>query len=136
MKRTKIRIEKITLHREFDDSPDLSFLQQDYLEVKNEKERLKYIRQDKQRLEDYYNEKWSMLGIIAKAEVSYEMTNVYPKGNRRIERFTSGGLWGIESDSGEKCLKEIEAEQLEDLKLHLKTFGVDISNFKSKIVIE
>ena len=131
--KSKVRIEKITIERKIDESPDLSFLQQDYAEVKNIKEREKYLKQDKERLNAYNNNEFDFLGISAKAEVSYEMDNVYPKGNRRIEWLSSGGLWGIESDCGEKELKQVEDEQLENLKEHLKMFNVDISDFNKKI---
>lgn len=126
----KVRIDKITVKRETDDNPDLSFLQQDYAEVKNEKERQKYLKQDKDRLEAYNRDEWYMMGIVAEAEVSYPMD---AQGNRRIERFSSGGLWGIDSDSDEKYIKEVEEEQLDDLKAHLEVFNVDTSDFKQKI---
>lgn len=112
----KARIEKITLER-LDDY--------DTCEIQDEgatKERIASFGQT-----------WMYIGIRAKAEVSYEMQNVYPRGNRRIEWFTSGGLWGIESDSEEKYLIEVENEQLADLKEHLRIFNVDVTDFEKKI---
>ena len=47
---------------------------------------------------------------------------------------TSGGIWGIESDSDEKYLQQIEKEQLENLKQHLKQFNVNVEDFYKKIV--
>ena len=127
--KSNIRIEKITVEREIDGNPDLSYLEQDYSDVKNEKEKQKYLEQDKKRLAEYNNDSWSMLGITAKAEVSYDIG----QGSRRIERFTSGGLWGIESDSDEKYLIEVENEQLENLKEHLRQFNVNVTDFESKV---
>ena len=126
----KVRIDKITVKRETDDNPDLSFLKQDYAEVKNEKERQKYLKQDEDRLVAYDRGDWYMIGIVAEAEVSYPID---AQGNRRIEWFKSGGLWGIESDSDEKYIKEVEEEQSDDLKAHLEVFNVDTSDFKKKM---
>jgi len=68
---------------------------------------------------------WGFIGIVAEADVKYPIGG----GNYRIERLTSGGLWGIESDGGKDYIQEIESEQLQDLKEHLKTFNVSIRNF-------
>lgn len=61
-----------------------------------------------------------MMGCTAKAEVSYSVG----QGSRRSEWFTSGGLWGIESDSEQSYLSEVEQEQLNDLRSHLEQFGI------------
>ncbi len=58
--------------------------------------------------------------VQARATVSYPID----KGYRRLETFTSGGLGGVEGD--ESYFREIEAEQLEDLRQHLKVFGVPV----------
>lgn len=47
--------------------------------------------------------------------------------SRRLQRFMSGGIWGIESDCGEDYMREQEQEQLEELKRHLEVFGIDVS---------
>lgn len=83
-----------------------------------------YVRQDFERMEAY-GHTWSMVGVVAEATVSYSEG----QGVRRSETFTSGGLWGIESDSGD-YFKEVEREELDDLKSHLEAFGVDTSNFE------
>ena len=44
--------------------------------------------------------------------------------------FTSGGLWGIESDSGDEYIKEVEEQEFYDLKDHLAAFGIDVSGMK------
>jgi len=64
-----------------------------------------------------YGNSWETIGIYATAEV-------YISGVRQTLR--SGGLWGIESDSGEEYLKSVEAEQIAELKtilseLHIET---------------
>jgi len=88
------------------------------------KEYYKYGMQDFKRYEGLNNGDWCFIGIEAEALVSYEVGN----GSSRLETFTSGGLWGVESDSGEH-LEEIKKEELDDLKTHLKQFNVDLSNW-------
>lgn len=56
------------------------------------------------------------VGCYAIAQVSYPVR----QGCRRLETLRSGGLWGIESDSGKEYLAEIEQAQLGDLKEHLE----------------
>ncbi len=58
---------------------------------------------------------WSFIGIIAKAEV------ISAQGICQTLR--SGGLWGIESDSGADSLKEVANEQLTELRAELEGFG-------------
>lgn len=84
-----------------------------------------YVRRDYQRYREFMSGDICHIGIRARATVSYSIGH----GNRRIEFFTSGGLWGIESDSGDDHIEEIETEELDDLKSHLKTFGIDTSNW-------
>ena len=83
------------------------------------------VRQDYVRMEAYNRGEWSMLGIYAVAEVSYSIGGKC----RRIERFQSGGLWGIESDSGQGYIEEVEQDELADLKSHLERFGVNTDNW-------
>lgn len=83
-----------------------------------------YAEQDKERLE-HYGLTWRCVGIYAQAEVSYSIGN----GSSRRESLKSAGLWGIESDSEQSYLKEVECEQLNELKEHLEVFSVDVSEF-------
>ena len=78
---------------------------------------------------DGYGESEGMIGIRAKAEVSYSIGN----GNRRLEWLTSGGLWGIDGDADNEEIEEVEQMQLDELKEHLEVFNIDTSNFESKI---
>lgn len=84
-------------------------------------DRASYFEQDYQRSERLNAGDWCYLGVRAVAEVSYPISN----GNRRTETLTSGGLWGIESDSDAKYALEVEAQELADLKEHLKQFGLE-----------
>ncbi len=139
----KIRIDSIKIERLIDECPDISYLettqddqgniissckytQEEYLE--NPKQIQSYINKDNERLEQFYSGDICMMGVIAKTEVSYPINN--ESNGRRIERFASEGLWGIESDSDEEFLQDIQKEQLWDLKEHLNHFNVDLSNFE------
>jgi len=145
----KPRIDSIGIRVEMDEYPDLSWLgeytdhpsQKDWdrgmvIERRAGSREYKYfvggsepdyVERDYERMEAYNRGDWYMTGVIAEAEVSYPMGQ---RGHRRIERFSSGGLWGIESDSGD-YFREVAQEQLHELKKHLKQFGVSLSNFKT-----
>ena len=86
-----------------------------------------YAKQDQERLQDFYDGEWHMQGCIAEATVSYPITPLSTAC--RLQDFTSGGLWGIESDSDDGYREEVEKEQLAELKEHLEQFGVDTSDF-------
>jgi hypothetical protein len=75
----------------------------------------KYIRQDYERLSGLYKGDWAYVGIRAEAEiVAY---------NCVTQRITSGGLWGIESDSDRAHIEETEQEEFADLKTQLLVLG-------------
>ena len=73
-----------------------------------------YTKQDYARMESLNNQDWYYLGIRADARIVI--------GNL-CQDITSGGLWGIESDSGEEYFKEEEENQLSELKDVLKSLG-------------
>lgn len=81
----------------------------------------KYGRQDYERMEGLSHGDWYFIGMVAQATVSYPIGG----GSRRLEHFTSAGLFGIESDAGPEYIHEIAVEQIEDLKYHLEEFGID-----------
>lgn len=72
-------------------------------------------QKDFARMEALNDGQWHFLGIVAKAVVR--------SGNGVIQTLRSGGLWGIESDSGEKYLKSVADEQLAELRSELEGFG-------------
>lgn len=75
----------------------------------------KYVRQDYERMEDLNRGGWCFVGVVAEAKIQLERHGV-------IQTITSGGLWGIESDSGD-YFKEVEAEQLSELRGQLHAIG-------------
>lgn len=106
-------IESIDCHQIFDDDGDISWLQQYDINSKDSDEQ-KYALQDKKRLEAYYNDEWHFIGIQAKAEIRI---------NGISQTISSGGLYGIESDSGDEYFNEVFEEQKEELKGNLLELG-------------
>ena len=145
---TEIRahVESIKTIRVIDDNPDLSYLKTSYSDYygedgsnwlrlsKEDKQKvikkygslqdasIVYMAQDEHRLQEYYEGKWHMLGISAEATV------LIPAGSEpptyKIQKITSGGLWGIESDSNEEYLKQVEKEQVDELRGYLRILNV------------
>ena len=74
----------------------------------------KYVKQDYKRMESLYAGNWSFIGIGAKAKITV---------NDTCQTITSGGLWGIESDSEESYLRSVEQEELSDLRTQLYELG-------------
>jgi|SRR5579871_665923 hypothetical protein len=75
---------------------------------------VKYCLQDYERMESLNNGNWCYLGIRAEAEV--QTSNI-------VQEITSGGLWGIESNSGKEFIKETEQEELSQLRKELLALG-------------
>ena len=114
-----LQIDSIRVEWMLDESPDLSWLEQDYSDCKPADAAL-YRKQDAERLAAYHHGEWHMRGVRAVAVVSYPIGN----GSRRLETFTSGGLWGIESDCSGDYEKELASEQINELKNHLEQFNI------------
>ncbi len=75
----------------------------------------KYIRQDYDRMESLNRGDWCFIGLRAEAEVQ--------TGSDVVQRITSGGLWGIESDSGKDHFESTAREELAQLKTELIGLG-------------
>lgn len=80
----------------------------------------KYVRQDYERMERLNAGDWYFVGIRAEAEYSLEAGM---HGERLMQRLHSGGLWGIESDSGKDYFESIEKEELAELANQLHAIG-------------
>lgn len=87
-------------------------------------ENRKYAEQDYNRMQAYNRGVWCFMGIRAEAEV---MPNTHSDGNGKWHgvwhKITSGGLWGIESDSDAEYIAEVEQQELASLKDELRAFG-------------
>jgi len=90
---------------------------------------MKWIGQDLERYRGFMNGLWHYIGCVAKAEVSYDIGN----GSKRLEVLSSGGLYGIDSDSSQEYFFEVAADEFHDLCEHLTTFGVDTYNFEALV---
>ena len=99
-RRAPAKLEAIRVVVEYDPNPDVSYLEQEEFE---------------ERLAAYKNEEFSFLGVHAEADVTIEGV---------VQTLTSGGLWGIESDSGDEYIEEVAVQEYEELRKILKTIGV------------
>lgn len=145
----KPKIEEITVKRELDNNPDLSYLGEfgndeckfaiehdignsrtyNYFNANNV-ENMIQARENYERIMEFERGEVGLIGIVAHATVSYPIDN---NGDRRREYLSSSGLWGIETDNTSEEIESIEKEQLDDLREHLNVFGVDVLDFDKKI---
>jgi hypothetical protein len=73
-----------------------------------------YTIQDYKRAESYNDMEWCYIGIKAEAKIQIGET---------VQKITSGGLWGIESDSDQAHFAEVEGEELSQLRTTLYEMG-------------
>ena len=96
----------------------------------------RWVEEDVERYEDY-GIGWYSLGIIAEATIliPFQVYNSKHKldWNFKIEKISSGGIWGIDSDSDEKHIEEEEHNQLLELGRYLQALNVDISLTKDEL---
>jgi hypothetical protein len=87
----------------------------------SDEEREKYSREDYLRMESLESGKWYMLGVqaVCRLKISHDGGKSW-----LLQDIHSSGLWGIESDSDESFIKQVEYEQLEELKRLVITLGV------------
>lgn len=101
------RILKIAIERIPDPDSDLSFL-----------------ADDPDRVDAYRSGQWEPIGIRAIAYV-----DVGRPGAWHVHKFTSAGLWGIESDSDQDYLSSVAADELAELRDELVEFGFSDGQF-------
>lgn len=92
-----------------DEDPDTSYLDQDDFE---------------DRREAYQRGDFTFVGVRAEAEVAI---------GGIIQTLTSGGLWGIESDSGDDHFKEVANEEWHELRKILTDVGVPTSQLPQNV---
>jgi len=77
-----------------------------------------YVVRDYERMERLQRGDWCYVGIRAEAEI------LIPSGSAGVlQEITSGGLWGIESDSDTSYLEDVEDEELSELREQLRAVG-------------
>ena len=96
------RISSVTAKQLFDPFPDAS-----YLEASGFQERR----------QQYDNDDFGFIGIQAEAEIVVAGV---------CQTITSGGLWGIESDSTPDDLLDVEQEEIEQLQEVLHALGFSL----------
>ncbi len=129
----RVVIETLSVEVLNDENPDLSYLDQ-WERSENQQER-QYHKQNQKRKAEY-GDTWHCMGIRAKAEIKLPrqvqgqngMETVY-----RLQTVTSGGLWGVESDSGDIHLNSIAREEFEELKNDLEQLKVNLSSWDAKV---
>jgi hypothetical protein len=84
----------------------------------------KYVRQDYERMESLNAGNWYYIGIRAEARVIVNEKVIGPVASHGIAQIiTSGGLYGVESDSDASHLAEIQRDELAGLKSELIALG-------------
>jgi hypothetical protein len=69
-----------------------------------------YIKQDEERLSDYYRGDWCMVGVLCEVSIK-------TKTNWAIDPVIArSSIWGIESDSDESYFFTVAEEQIEEAK--------------------
>jgi len=94
-----------------DEDPDTSYLDQDDPDFSDRREA--YLRGD-----------FGFVGVRAEAKVAIESV---------VQTLTSGGLWGIESDSGDDYIREIAGEEWHALRDILLSVGVPTSELPKEV---
>jgi len=78
------------------------------------KELFRWAIKNYERMESLNNGNWHYIGIRVIAEINI---------NGVLQDISSGGLWGIESDSSNDYIKEVEEEEISNLISQLKELG-------------
>lgn len=120
------KVEGVRIRRATDHNPDLSYLKDAdrYSDVPSA-EAERYREADRDRLRDYEQGEWEMLGVQAIAKVRLHLST-HPGGTLQGFEVYSPGLWGVESDSSEEYLASIEREQRDELADILAAIGLRI----------
>ena len=105
-RKRRLEVRKVRVRVLHDEDPDPSYFDSGDPAYKD---------QDEARRKEYEDSDFSFVGVRAEAEVVVE--NV-------IQTITSGGLWGIESDSGEGYIEDVALEEYDNLREILKAIGV------------
>lgn len=91
---------------------------------KDWKQVLGWIEEDQERI-DSYGRNWYMFGIRAVATLHFPQENTEAK---IIQRIKSPGLFGIESDSDDRCFEEVEEDQVTILLGMLEAMHINVPN--------
>ena len=95
-----MRLDRVTITTEYDPDPDLSWLEQSFIE--NGRDRLAT-----------YGDEWHMVRLIATAYV------IVQEAGLEAPVIIDASLWGIESDSDSTHVQEIGESLLEEIRTQL-----------------
>jgi hypothetical protein len=150
------RVAKITINHVVDEYPDISHLGHfsdtpgrfaielgdgsdrtyRYFNAKNVAD-MTEARQNYERVQQFNSGALVYYGIIARAEIlSLAGTDDLGRLSEVIRYVSSGGLWGIESDSDEKYIHGIEQERIAELRDILKKRGFSRNQFENAPVVK
>lgn len=93
-------------------------------------ENMKEARQNYNRIMDYEKGNIIDYGVMAEAEI---MTQKEGNDYWKIDHITSGGLWGLSSDSGNQYFQDEAKNQLAELAETLAEFGFTQKEIKQAI---
>lgn len=106
------KIGTTTINHIVDDDPGTSYMDQEGFEELKEK---------------YRNEEFCFIGIKVTTEI---LTSLDYGKNWLINHITSGGLWGIESNSDDAYKKEVALEEMAELRTTLVGMGFSETEIK------
>jgi hypothetical protein len=100
----------VTVEHIFDESPDLSYLTQDYKDPSiSAREAARMRAADKVRLDQYNRGLWHMVGVAVK--IRRQTASNWADGGLEVGR---ASVWGIESDSGADYFAEVERDMVSE----------------------
>ena len=123
----RLKLESIEIVFDYDSDADLSYLMQDYADERSPVRRNQYRKQDRERLAAYERGEWNMIYLYARATVAVDTGADPAHNNHWITRQTlrSGGISGVEDDSGREYLTDLAREQLSELQGIVEAMGVE-----------
>jgi len=74
-----------------------------------------YAEQDQEYIDSWKRDEWSYIGVLVECDLIVAET---------VQHISSTGLWGIEDNSGDKYLHEVEREEYAALVDILEALGV------------
>ena len=108
-RKSPIKLETVRVVVEHDPDPDISYLEQDEFD---------------ERLKAYQDGEFAFVGVRAEADVVIGGV---------VQTLTSGGLWGIESDSDREYIEEVAGEEYSELRKILTEVGVPTAQLPLEI---
>ena len=122
---TVAEVREVKVTWQYDQDPDLSWLEQECFNDYQEGSTLPDggLGWGMKRIEAYNRDEWFMVGLQATARIHFTTNGV-----SHYQDFTTPGLWGIESESGEDYFREIGGEELFTLRQDLMALGLDFQD--------